>query len=162
MARDTTASSITADLPFIWGLPAAGCVDRREAAYRTGVAVQLGLSASVDLTVSTDDTALAAHSGDVPVLATPRIIALCEEAAVKVLDGRLDAGETTVGMQVQLDHLAPTAVGHRVAAEATIERVTGRRITFTVSVNDERGLIAVGRVTRVIVDIERFLDKAGR
>ena len=65
-------------------------------------------------------------------------------------------------MQVQLDHLAPTAVGHRVAAEATIERVTGRRITFTVSVNDERGLIAVGRVTRVIVDIERFLDKAGR
>ena len=97
-----------------------------------------------------------------PVLATPRVVALCEEAAVKVLDGRLDAGETTVGMQVQLDHLAPTAVGHRVAAEATIERVTGRRITFTVSVNDERGLIAVGRVTRVIVDIERFLDKAGR
>ncbi|MCB1250762.1 MAG: hotdog domain-containing protein [Acidimicrobiales bacterium] len=121
-----------------------------------------GLRAEVELDVADADTAVALRSGSVPVLATPRVVALCEEAAVKVLDGRLDAGETTVGMQVQLDHLAPTAVGHRVAAEATIERVTGRRITFTVSVNDERGLIAVGRVTRVIVDIERFLDKAGR
>ncbi len=121
-----------------------------------------GLRAEVELDVADADTAVALRSGSVPVLATPRVVALCEEAAVKVLDGRLDAGETTVGMQVQLDHLAPTAVGHRVAAEATIERVTGRRITFTVSVNDERGLIAVGRVTRVVVDIERFLDKAGR
>lgn len=110
--------------------------------------------------VDDGDTALAMRSGTVPVLATPRVVALVEEAAVHALDGHLDEGETSVGMKVQLDHLAPTATGHTVAAEATVEKVTGRRVTFTVSVNDERGLVAVGRVTRVIVDAERFLDKA--
>jgi fluoroacetyl-CoA thioesterase len=64
-----------------------------------------------------------------------------------------------VGMKVQLDHLAPTPVGQSVVAEATVERVNGRRVTFTVSVNDDRGLVAVGRITRVIVDRERFMDR---
>lgn len=121
--------------------------------------MQPGARAEVELVVTDDDTAIALRSGSVPVLATPRVIALCEEAAVKALAHQLGPRETSVGMKVQLDHLAPTGVGHRVAAEATIEKVNGRRITFTVSVNDERGLVAVGRVTRVVVDIERFLDK---
>ncbi len=118
-----------------------------------------GLSAEVTLLVGDADTAVALRSGCVPVLATPRIIALCEEATLAALEPELDPGMTSVGMQVQLDHLAPTAVGHTVAAEATVEKISGRRIIFTVSVNDERGLVAVGRVTRVIVEIERFLDK---
>lgn len=128
-------------------------------AYRTPVPVKPGLSAEVELVVTDADTAVALRSGSVPVLATPRVIALCEEASVLALVNELDPGETSVGMKVQLDHLAPTAVGHKVAAEATVEKISGRRITFTVSVNDERGLIAVGRVTRVVVNAERFLDK---
>lgn len=122
--------------------------------------VKPGLSAEVSLVVSDADTAIAIRSGDVPVLATPRVVALCEEAAVKALVGELGPNETSVGMQVQLDHLAPTAVGHTVTAEATVDKVNGRRVVFTVSVNDERGLVAVGRVTRVVVDVERFLEKA--
>lgn len=122
--------------------------------------VKPGLSAEVSLVVSDADTAIAIRSGDVPVLATPRVVALCEEAAVKALVGALGPDETSVGMQVQLDHLAPTAVGHTVTAEATVEKVNGRRVVFTVSVNDERGLVAVGRVTRVVVNVERFLEKA--
>lgn len=121
--------------------------------------VKPGLSAEVELVVDDDDTAIALRSGSVPVLATPRVVALCEEATVKALQSQLGPHETSVGMKVQLDHLAPTAVGHRVIAEATVEKVTGRRITFTVSVDDERGLIAVGRVTRVIVDRDRFLER---
>lgn len=121
--------------------------------------VKPGLSAEVELTVGEADTATAFRSGEVPVLATPRVIALCEEAALKALAGELASSETSVGMRVQLDHLAPTAVGHIVTAEATVEKVQGRRVTFTVSVSDERGLVAVGRVGRVIVDIDRFLDK---
>jgi predicted thioesterase len=109
--------------------------------------------------VGDDDTALAMRSGSVAVLSTPRVIGLCEEASFKALEHELDPGHTSVGMQVQLDHLAPTAVGHRVAAEATVEKINGRRVVFTVCVNDERGLVAVGRVTRVIVEVERFLDK---
>ena len=63
-------------------------------------------------------------------------------------------------MRVQLDHLAPTAVGHTVRAEAKLKKVEGRRLTFKVSVNDERGLVAAGTVTRVVVDRDRFLDKS--
>lgn len=120
-----------------------------------------GSSASIDLIVGDDDTAIAMRSGSVPVLATPRVIALGEEACVAVVDGRLDEGATTVGQRVQIDHLAPTGVGQRVTAEATLEAVQGRRLTFTVSVHDDRGLVAVGRVTRVVVDTTRFLDKLG-
>ena len=118
-----------------------------------------GSSASVDLTVGEQDTAIAHKSGSVPALATPRVIALSEEACVLVVEGKLSEGSTTVGQRVQIDHLQPTPVGHRVSAEATLETVQGRRLTFTVSVNDDRGLVAVGRVTRVVVDTERFLDK---
>jgi|SRR6516165_651782 predicted thioesterase len=121
--------------------------------------VKPGLSAEVELVVQEEDTAIALRSGSVPVLATPRVVALCEEATVLALKDELGLQETSVGMKVQLDHLAPTGVGHTVAAEATVEKVNGRRVTFTVSVSDERGLIAVGRVTRVVVDIDRFMDK---
>lgn len=129
-------------------------------AYRTPVPPEPGLAAEVDLAVAECDTAVAMRSGEVPVLATPRVVALCEEASIKAIANRLSPGQTSVGMRVQLDHLAPTAIGHRVRAEATLERVEGRRLTFTVSVNDERGLIAAGRVTRVIVETERFLERA--
>jgi fluoroacetyl-CoA thioesterase len=128
-------------------------------AYRTSVPVKPGLSAAVEMVVADADTALALRSGSVAVLGTPRLIALCEEAAIIAIQDELDPEITSVGMKVQLDHLAPTAVGQRVKAEATVEKVNGRRITFMVSVNDDRGLVAVGRVTRVIVDAERFLDK---
>jgi len=128
-------------------------------AYRTPVPVKPGLSAEVELLVSDEDTAIAFKSGSVAVLSTPRVIALCEQAAINAVEMELDPDATTVSMKVQLDHLAPTGVGNRVCAEATVEKVSGRRIIFTVSVNDDRGLVAVGRVTRVIVNQERFLDK---
>lgn len=110
--------------------------------------------------VTDADTAVAMRSGDVPVLATPRLIALCEEATVAAVVDHLAVGQTTVGMRVQVDHLAPTSVGSEVAAEATLERIEGRRLTFTVSVSDHCGLVAAGKVTRVLVETDRFLDKA--
>jgi len=124
------------------------------------MSVQPGLSATVELVVGDADTAIALHSGEVPVLATPRLLALCEEAAFTAVAPELAEGQTSVGMKVQLDHLAPSAVGHRVVAEAVVEKVNGRRVLFTVSVNDERGLVAVGRVTRVVVDADHFVAKA--
>ena len=95
------------------------------------------------------------------MLATPRVIALAEEATVAGPGRRLPAAtETSVGMRIQLDHLAPSAIGSRVTADATLEKVEGRRLTFTVSISDDRGLIAAGKVTRVVVDRDKFLDKA--
>lgn len=121
--------------------------------------VHLGLTAKIDLTVTSDDTAEAVRSGDVPVLATPRIVALVEEAAVAAVAGQLADGETTVSMRVQLDHLAPSAIGSTVTASAKLEKVEGRRLKFSVSVNDARGLVAAGKVTRVVVERDRFMDK---
>jgi fluoroacetyl-CoA thioesterase len=125
------------------------------------VAPKPGQKATIELVVSDSDTAIAQGSGTLPVLATPRVVALVEQASVQAVGDTLDEGHTTVGMKVQLDHLAPTAVGRTVVAESAIDAVNGRRITFTVSVSDDRGLVAVGRVTRVVVAIDRFLDKAG-
>ena len=131
-----------------------------KAAYRTAVHLEPGLTATVTVTVSDADTASSLGSGEVDVLGTPRVVALVEQAAVEAVRNRLDPGETSVGMRVQLDHLAPTAVGAEVTAEATLEKVQGRRLVFTVAANDARGLVAVGRVTRVVVETERFLQKA--
>lgn len=105
------------------------------------------------------DTAITIRSGEVPVLATPRLVALFEETAMVAIKGQLAANETTVGMRVQIDHLAPTAVGDTVTAEATLDRAEGRRLIFNVAAHDAKGLVAAGKITRVVVDVDRFLDK---
>ena len=112
------------------------------------------------LVVSDQDTAVALGSGDVDVLATPRLISLCEEATVQAVAGALAEGSTSVGVSVRFDHLAPVKVGSQVAAEAVLEKVEGRRLVFTVTATDAAGLVGAGRVTRVVVDIQGFLAKA--
>lgn len=124
------------------------------------MALHPGLCATVDLVVTDADSSVAMGSGEVPVLATPRVVALCEEATLQAVKGEVPAGETTVGMRIQLDHVAPTKVGSTVRADATLEKVEGRRLTFAVSVTDDAGLVAAGKVTRVVVDVDRFLEKA--
>lgn len=119
-----------------------------------------GLTGTVTMVVTSDDTAIAMGSGAVPVLATPRLVALCEQATCAALDGHLPPDSTTVGIRVELDHLQPTVVGRTVTAEAVLETIEGRRFTFVVSASDERGPIASGRVTRALVDLALFLEKA--
>jgi len=122
--------------------------------------LQTGLSARVELTVTDADTAQTLGSGDVPVLGTPRVLALAEAATVAALAGRLDAGATTVGTHVELDHLAPTPVGRRVTVLAILAKVDGRRLHFDIVVRDGEALVAEGRVERVVVDRRRFLATA--
>lgn len=124
------------------------------------MSVEAGLSARIEREVTDLDTATAMGSGDVEVLATPRVLAWAEAACIAALGDTLGAGETTVGMRMQIDHVQPTAVGGRVHIEARIERVEGRRLTFTVEATDRRGTIAAGRVVRVLVDRDRFLERA--
>lgn len=106
------------------------------------------------------DTAIAYKSGEVALLATPRLVALCEETALLAVADELAPGETTVSSRVELSHVAPVSIGAEVRAEAVLERVEGRRLVFSVSVGDCRGLVAAGRVTRVVVETERFLKRA--
>lgn len=128
--------------------------------------VTAGLSATVSLTVSEADTAEALGSGEVPVLGTPRLVALCEAACCRAVEGRLAAGRTSVASRIRFEHLAPVAIGEVVRAEATLRRVEGRRLVFTVCARQgadaHGGVVGAGQVTRVLVDTAKFLAKAGR
>jgi len=124
------------------------------------VLVESGVHGQAELIVTDADTAIAVCSGDVPVLATPRVLALCEEAACAAVADHLGPSETTVGLRIELTHIAPTRVGSRVQADATLDRAEGRRLVFTVSVSDACGLVAAGKLTRAVVDRASFLDKA--
>jgi fluoroacetyl-CoA thioesterase len=139
-----------------------GCGWRRDGHgwHRTEVPLEPGLTAELDLTVAEADTARTMCSGDVDVLGTPRILALIEEATVQAVAGQLEDGETTVGTRVELSHLAPIAIGSKVRAEVTLEKVEGRRLIFTASVSDEVGLVAAGKVHRAVVQVEPFMEKA--
>lgn len=119
-----------------------------------------GTRGTAEHTVTDADTATAIGSGDVEVYATPAVVALCERAAVSALAGALDAGQTSVGTAIAIDHVAPTLAGRTVTAEAVLESVEGRTLRFTVSARDPAGPIATGTHTRVIVDRERFLSSA--
>ncbi|MFC0504722.1 thioesterase family protein [Micromonospora costi] len=121
-----------------------------------------GLSARVELTVTDADTAQAVGSGDVPVLGTPRVLALAEAATVAATATVMPAGMTTVGLRVELDHRAPTPVGRTVRAQARLATVDGRRLLFEVRVTDGEDTVADGRVERVLVDRQRFVERASR
>jgi fluoroacetyl-CoA thioesterase len=124
------------------------------------VSVKGGVHAVIDHVVEEADTAAALHSGDVAVLGTPRVVSLCEEASLAALAGLLDPSQTSVGCRVEVAHFAPVAVGTKVRAAATLEKAEGRRLVFNVSVFDASGLIAAGKVTRVIVERDAFLKQA--
>lgn len=117
-----------------------------------------GRRATVSLDVTEADTAVAMGSGDVPVLATPRVLALAEQAAVEAMGACLDADKTSVGAWVELEHLAPTPVGRTVQAEAVLLGVHGRRLEFAISVRDGDHEIATVRHRRVIASRSRFTD----
>lgn len=119
-----------------------------------------GLEATVEELVTEAMTAERLGSGDVPVLGTPAVLALVEAAAVGAVSGSLEAGQTTVGSSVDLQHVAPTAIGAMVTATAGLVEVEGRRLRFSFEVTDPAGPIARGRHGRVIVDREAFLRGA--
>ncbi|QDY09609.1 thioesterase [Micromonospora sp. HM134] len=121
-----------------------------------------GLTARVELTVTDADTAAAVGSGDVPVLATPRVLALAEAATVAATAPAMPAGSTTVGVRVELAHLAATPVGRTVVADARLVGADGRRLLFEVTVTDGGTTVASGRVERALVDRRRFVERAVR
>lgn len=124
------------------------------------MALEAGLTAAFDHVVGSEHTAIARGSGDVEVLATPQVLAWCEGASTAAVSPALDAGQTSVGMRIKFDHLRATPVGATVKVHAELTRVEGRRLTFDVVVTDGDGEIATGQIVRVVVDRERFMERA--
>lgn len=119
-----------------------------------------GLTARVELTVTDADTAQSLGSGDVPVLGTPRVLALAEAATVVATSRQMPGGVTTVGVRAEVEHRAPTPVGRRVTATATLAKVDGRKLLFEVEVRDGEAVVAEVRVERMLLDRQRFIARA--
>src|SRR3954449_489057 len=127
---------------------------------RVDAASWVGAVTRVQLTVTDADTAQALGSGDVPVLATPRLLALAEAATVGATASRMPPGATSVGTRIELDHKAATAIGRTVTAEARLSKADGRRLFFEIVVREGDTVVADGRIERVVVDRQRFIERA--
>ena len=119
-----------------------------------------GLVGDSKTIVTKERTAKHLGSGGVSVFATPEMIRLMEIAAVAAADGELPQGYRTVGVHVNVQHLAPTPLGMTVRARATLEKVDGRRLTFKVEAWDDNELIGTGSHERAIINVESFGQRA--
>jgi predicted thioesterase len=118
--------------------------------------------ALLTFTVTDHDTATALGSGDVPVLATPRLVAWLEAATCAAAEaaGVIGGDRTSVGTRVAVEHLLATPVGGRIEATAELAHADGRLLRFTVAATDAAGrVVATGEVTRVVVDRDRFVAR---
>ena len=127
------------------------------------------------MVVADADTAISAGSGDVPVLATPRLLALAEAAAVAAIAPHLAPGMTSVGTSASLEHRRASPVGAEVLVEAELTEVDGRRLMFSFIARESKGagsaagagkdggedlVVGAGTVERVLVDRAVFLARA--
>jgi fluoroacetyl-CoA thioesterase len=148
-----------------------------------GSGLAVGLRATVRAVVGQSDTAIAMGSGDVPVLATPRLLALAEAASVAAVAPQLADGQTTVGTAVRLEHRRPSPLGAELSVEAELTEIDGPRLVFVFiargpgagsggSGHDDDGknddddddgqdeVIGAGTVQRVLLDRERFMARS--
>jgi len=123
------------------------------------MALVRGLTGSLSMTVSPDDTADEIGTSSVRTLATSNLLALCEKATQAAVAEHLSPGIATIGVQVRLDHVTPSPIGCHVSAQARLDKVVGKKLHFTISAYDDRGLIAAGKLTRVMVDEQDFMAK---
>lgn len=122
--------------------------------------MEIGMTHTSSLVVTNEKTALNLGSGDLPVLATPAMMALMENAAMLAVADSLPEGSTTVGGQIASSHLLPTLVGDSVTATAELISVEGRKLGFRITAHDSQGrLIGEGTHLRFIVDKERFMAR---
>ena len=121
-----------------------------------------GLSSQSSVTVSAGNTAAAMGSGDLDVFATPAMVALMENAAMKAVADALPEGSTTVGAEMNVTHIKPSGLGDEIVATAVLTGVEGRKLTFNVGARDAEGMIGEGIHIRYAVDRRRFMEKVGK
>ena len=122
--------------------------------------ITVGMKGEVSTAVEREDTAREVGSGDLLVYATPCMVALMEGAACEAIADALSDSQTTVGTALNIEHTSATPVGMDVRAEAEVTEVAGKVITFAVTAYDEAGVIGTGNHKRVIVNSQKFLEKA--
>lgn len=120
--------------------------------------IEKGLTHTGRLTVTDENTAIAMGSGDMPVLATPAMVALMENAAMQAVAPHLPEGATTVGGHIDSSHLRPSALGSEVEATAELDRVEGKKLYFRITARQGQTVIGEATHLRFVVDREKFLE----
>lgn len=123
--------------------------------------LEIGLKHTSEQTVSEVLTAMQMGSGDLPVFATPAMMALMENAAMMAVANELPEGCTTVGGHIESSHLRPSKVGEKVSAVAEVTKVDGKKIEFKVAAYSGETLLGEGTHLRFVVDKEKFISKLG-
>lgn len=121
--------------------------------------ITVGMKGIVGTDVEKADTAVEVGSGSLLVYATPCMVALMEGAACEAIEEAIPEGQTTVGIELNIKHLAATPVGMEVRAEATVTAMEGKIITFEIRAFDEASLIGEGTHKRALVNCDKFLEK---
>lgn len=121
--------------------------------------MQIGKKYTSTMIVEEKHLACYVGSGDLPVFATPMMMALMENAAMLCVADELENGSSTVGGQISSSHIKPTGLGKTVTATAELISAEGRKLKFKVSASDEGGLIGEGEHLRFIIDKEKFMSK---
>ena len=121
--------------------------------------LQEGLTHTSQLKVTESVLAISMGSGDLPVLATPAMMALMENAAMLAVAPHLPEGSTTVGGHISASHIKPTPIGETVTATATVVKVDGKKIEFEVKAHCGDILLGEGSHLRFIVDREKFMSR---
>lgn len=122
--------------------------------------LKIGTKGTKSVTVTSRNTAKAMGSGTLDVFATPALIALMEETCWTSVAGQLEPGSGTVGTLLEIKHTAPTPVGMEVTCESTLIEADGRRLVFTVTARDAKGVVGEGRHERFVIQNEKFQAKA--
>ncbi|MEM9371033.1 MAG: thioesterase family protein [Pseudomonadota bacterium] len=118
-----------------------------------------GITGTAEMIVGTNDTAPRVGSGVIPVLATPMMINLMEEAALACVEHLLPQGKQSLGTHLDISHIAATPTGMRATAIAELVEVDGRHLLFRISAHDEQDLIGQGDHRRVIVTAASFQER---
>jgi predicted thioesterase len=118
-----------------------------------------GLIGEKSVTATEDLSARSMASGGIDVYATPAMVALMEAAALAAIDPLLPEGHASVGISLNIKHIAATPIGHTVRARAEVVEVDGRRVLFNITAWDEKEMIGEGEHTRVVIEVERFMRK---
>lgn len=120
---------------------------------------QPGMSREETFLVEEQHTAAHVGSGSVRVLATPWMIAFIERVCQKFLADHLPQGYSSVGVRVDVRHLAPTPVGSQVKIRAEVLSVEGSKVVFNVEAWDDQEQVGAGQHQRVVIDEARFLRR---
>ena len=121
--------------------------------------IKIGQKHTSELIVTDAVTAIAMGSGDMPVLATPAMMAMMENAAMLAIADALPEGCTSVGGHIESSHLMPSKIGDKVTAIAEVTKVDGKKVEFSVTAYSGEKLLGEGTHLRFVVDKERFMSK---